>query len=262
MIDQDTPSATPDVHLSVGDRLQQARIAQGLSLEEVAEATRISLSSLRALESMAYDRLPADTFVKGHITLYCDCLGLDAKEMLKRYLQERHDSNKDWPSARQHFTEHALTPKKLAEPSHISSAAIALILLLLIMLSLGGFCLYTSWNPFSFLTGATDRMPSQVLASFHPADPASGDGAHRKALNLDVRFLKETLVHITLDEGPPQQQTFTRDTIVRWEADRHIRLEFLQPDSATLQLNGTSLPFPHGADGHFVFQVPAPSAVR
>jgi transcriptional regulator with XRE-family HTH domain len=256
---QDSPSTPSSNQAPVGDRLREARIEQGLSLEEVAEATRISLSNLRALEAMAYDQLPADTFVKGHIALYCAHLGIDSQAMVEQFLQQRHGDSKEWRAARHHISEYALTPKRLAEPSHVSSAAIALILFLLIVLSLGAFCFYTSWNPFSFLTGATHGLSSSVMASFHPADPATATGAHRKALSLDAHFLKDTPVHVTLDDQT-WQQTFAKETTVRWEAAKHIRLEFMQPDSASLQLNGAPLPFPQNANGHFILQVPAPSA--
>ncbi len=256
------PSPNPPEQRHVGEHLRQLRIEQGLALEEVAEATRISLSNLRALESREYEKLPADTFVKGLIGLYCTYLGIDGQKVAEQYFLERYNGKKMRRTAQHHINDYSLTPKTLAEPSHISSATVAIILFLLIILSFTGFCLYTSWNPFSFLTGTTDKLSSQVLASFHPADPATSTGADKKALNLEVLFLKDSQVQITLDDSQPRQQSFAREASLRLEADRQIRLQFMQPDSATLQLNGSPLPFPQNADGRFVLQIPTPPAAQ
>ena len=242
----------------MGERLRQLRLERGLTLEDVAEATRISLSNLRALESLEYGKLPADTFVKGMIVLYCSHLDIDGQQAAEQYFLDRYDGKTERRTAQHHINDYSLTPKKLAEPSHISSATVAIILFLLIVLSFAGFCWYTSWNPFSFLTGTTDKLSSQVLASFHPADPATKTEANKKALNLDVVFLKDSEIQITLDDSQPRQQSFAKDATLRLEADKLIRLQFTQPDSATLQLNGAPLPFPKNVDGHFILQIPAP----
>ena len=128
---------------------------------------------------------------------------------------------------------------------------------LLIVLSFTGFCLYTSWNPFSFLTGTTGKLSSQVLASFHPADPATSSEAHKKLFNLELLFLKDAEVEIALDGGQARQQIFAKETAVRLEANEEIRVQFMEPNSATLHLNGTALPFPENVNGRFLLHIPA-----
>lgn len=250
------PPPSPEPR-SVGDHLRQLRVAQGQTIEDVAEATRISRSNLQALESMAHDRLPADTFIKGIIVLYATHLGIDGQQMAEQFFLERHDGKTLRRTARHHINDYTLTPKKLAEPAHVSSATIALLLFVLIVLSFSGFCLYTSWNPFSFLTGATDKLSSQVLASFHPADPATSSEAHKKLFNLELLFLKDAEVEIALDGGQARQQIFAKETAVRLEANEEIRVQFMEPNSATLHLNGTALPFPENVNGRFLLHIPA-----
>ena len=48
-----------------------------------------------------------------------------------------------------------------------------------------------------------------------------------------------------------------RNTSATWWAERQLRVEFSQPDSAELSLNGSPLPFPRGSDGLHVLQLPA-----
>jgi cytoskeletal protein RodZ len=135
---------------TVGVRLQQLREQKGLSTREVAEETHISSSNLKAIEGDNYDQLPADTFIRGLITIYGNFLGIDGAETARIFLQERDLNQPRGRKNRPGRGGYPLSPKKLAEPSHVSSATIATILLLLIVVSFTTFCLYTGWNPFAY----------------------------------------------------------------------------------------------------------------
>ena len=50
---------------SFGERLQREREMRGITLDEIAEATKIGTRSLRALESEEFDKLPGGVFNKG-----------------------------------------------------------------------------------------------------------------------------------------------------------------------------------------------------
>ena len=63
---------------SAGDRLRQAREAQGLNLRQLALATRISSPVLEALERGWRDRLPEATYLRTMLPLLEDQLGLPA----------------------------------------------------------------------------------------------------------------------------------------------------------------------------------------
>ena len=63
---------------SAGDRLRQAREAQGLNLRQLALATRISSPVIEALERGWRDRLPEATYLRTMLPLLEDQLGLPA----------------------------------------------------------------------------------------------------------------------------------------------------------------------------------------
>jgi cytoskeletal protein RodZ len=248
--------STSEQHVA-GSNLQRVRLEKSLTLEEVTQATRISLANLRAIESMTYERLPADIFTKGQITLYGNFLGLDGRQIARQFFIERDGGKESDSFHKKKLKHHSLTPKLLAEPTHISSATIAGILLLLIVLSITGFCMYTSWNPFAFLTNQTKNLSSSVLNTFHPANPATSNRASLKPLHLTALFLKDSLVTISLDNKESNKKKYSKGASAHWKAEKKIHLEFSQPDSAELQLNNTSLPFPQGVDGHYVLRIPA-----
>lgn len=66
---------------SVGDRLRAAREDKKLTLEEVAEQTRIPRRHLEAIESADWDRLPAPTYTIGFAKSYASAVGLDRNEV-------------------------------------------------------------------------------------------------------------------------------------------------------------------------------------
>ena len=67
----------------IGTYLRQQREQQSFSLDELAQATYVSLTILEALETGATDRLPELVYVRGFIRRYCDQLGLDSKSLLE-----------------------------------------------------------------------------------------------------------------------------------------------------------------------------------
>ncbi len=70
---------------SYGQRLASKREALGLSIEDVAQSTKVPKNSLRALEQEKHDELPAPVFVRGFIKSYAQVLGIDASEILSQY---------------------------------------------------------------------------------------------------------------------------------------------------------------------------------
>lgn len=61
----------------VGDRLRAARLSAGLSLEDIAEKTRIPLRHLDALERSDYAALPSFTYAAGFVRAFARALGAD-----------------------------------------------------------------------------------------------------------------------------------------------------------------------------------------
>jgi len=71
---------------SFGEKLQREREMRGVTLEEIAEATKIGTRSLRALESNDFDKLPGGIFNKGFVRAYAKYLGIDEEQAVADYL--------------------------------------------------------------------------------------------------------------------------------------------------------------------------------
>jgi cytoskeletal protein RodZ len=70
---------------SIGEQLKQIREDQSKSLEEVANATKISKRYLQAIEEGNYSLIPGQTYVIGIIGNYARYLGLDPKPIVEQY---------------------------------------------------------------------------------------------------------------------------------------------------------------------------------
>ncbi len=72
--------------------LKTTREAQGLTLDQVAEITRVRRAFLEALEQAAYDVLPSRAFAIGHVKAYAKALGLDEETLADMFKVEMAES--------------------------------------------------------------------------------------------------------------------------------------------------------------------------
>jgi cytoskeletal protein RodZ len=80
--------------LTLGEKLRQAREARGMTINQIAEQTRISASYIECMERDDYSCLPGGVFNKGFVKLYARCVGLDEQEALQDYARLMSQQNK------------------------------------------------------------------------------------------------------------------------------------------------------------------------
>ncbi len=82
-----------------GERMQREREMRSISLEEIAESTKIGCRMLRALEEEDFDKLPGGIFNKGFVRAYAKFLGIDEEQAVVDFQaaflekQQRHATN-------------------------------------------------------------------------------------------------------------------------------------------------------------------------
>jgi len=82
------PRVLLDPGVEIGAALRTARESLGLSLEEIAEETRVRARHLGAIEAARLDLLPSRPFTVGYVRAYAKALGLDADATAARYRAE------------------------------------------------------------------------------------------------------------------------------------------------------------------------------
>jgi transcriptional regulator with XRE-family HTH domain len=138
----------------VGERLRAAREAQGLTIEEIANSTRIPKRHLQTIEQGDYSGLPAPTYSAGFIKSWARRLGLDGQALADEFRAEMGGMPSE--SAQ-------ILPYEPADPRRTPPAGLALLALLsAVVLGLG----YLYWR-------GTAEQPAEVAAvtSVQPVAP-------------------------------------------------------------------------------------------
>jgi transcriptional regulator with XRE-family HTH domain len=73
---------------SFGGKLRDARERRGISLREIANTTKISMSALEALERNDLARLPGGIFSRAFVRSYALEVGLDPEETIREFLAQ------------------------------------------------------------------------------------------------------------------------------------------------------------------------------
>ena len=68
-----------------GDLLRQVREARGLTLDHMANTTKIAIYYIRHLEAEEYEDLPAKVYVRGYLKQLAKLLKLDSEPMVRSY---------------------------------------------------------------------------------------------------------------------------------------------------------------------------------
>ncbi|MCS1351239.1 RodZ family helix-turn-helix domain-containing protein [Mechercharimyces sp. CAU 1602] len=69
----------------IGLRLRRAREAMGLSVEELAEQTRIQPSELMIIEEGRFEELPSPFYARSYLRSYANAVGVEPQTVLRQY---------------------------------------------------------------------------------------------------------------------------------------------------------------------------------
>jgi cytoskeletal protein RodZ len=84
---QSKKTSAPVLNSSAVGRLDLARFRKkaGVSLDDIAEETKISLRFLRAIEEGEFEKLPGGIFSTSYLRQYATAIGYDEAELLAHY---------------------------------------------------------------------------------------------------------------------------------------------------------------------------------
>lgn len=82
------PEITPET-VFTGELLREVRLARSLTIQELANRTKISPTHLESLEKERWDWLPARVFVRGFLMSVARELGLDPEQVARTFLARR-----------------------------------------------------------------------------------------------------------------------------------------------------------------------------
>ncbi len=125
----DEPSDNPTLFpVKVGEKLRDARLAQGMELSDVATRTRIPLRHLQAIEDGDYSGLPSTTYATGFVKSYARAVGADEVALARELRAETADTF----AAREVYESYDPTDPVREPPGGLAWAGAIIAVLLLI----------------------------------------------------------------------------------------------------------------------------------
>ena len=74
-----------------GEDLKKMRVELGIPLEQIADQTKIRIGLLRSIEDDRFDNLPSRFHLKSFLQSYVQCLAIDTKLIVDRYMKRIKD---------------------------------------------------------------------------------------------------------------------------------------------------------------------------
>ena len=134
---------------SLGQHLKKERELRGVTIEEIANITRISTRFINALENDDFKNLPSEVFIKGFLRAYTKCVGIDPNEVISIYENIRKTDNK--PEIKKDIT----PPLKFNNTSIIALTSV----IALILITLGGGIFYYNNGSKNIAKTTTSELP-------------------------------------------------------------------------------------------------------
>lgn len=181
--------------IRIGQRLKDARLAKGLSLEDVSRATKIRASFLVAIEKGEYNKLPSSSYAIGFVQNYAEFLGLPRREITALFRRE-FDGEKIYKVLPEGFIKEEQLTRRSFKVHQAIVPVIALLMLLV------GFLFYqyraAFFNPSLKVVvpkeGARVDSPDVVVVGSTDPNVTLTVNATPVAVDDDGKFSKNTTV--------------------------------------------------------------------
>jgi len=234
--------------VSIGQTLTAARENAGLSVEQVAETTRIRRTLVQAIEDDDFSPCGGDFYARGHIRTIAATVGADPKPLLAAFDAD-HERNSG-PRATEVFESETGARPERRGPNWSAAMGAALVLVLVY-----GVAQAVSGNsdrePTAGLGGTAAARPSSSGSPSAAATPSTSTGssevaqAPRDRVTVVLHAREVSWVQATTASGKELFQGNLRRGQVKTFTDRQrIKLVVGNAGAVTLTVNGTDVGTP------------------
>jgi cytoskeleton protein RodZ len=145
---------------TLGQQLKQSREEKGISLQEIAESTHISIRFLQAIENDAYDVLPGGVFNRAFVRKFARQVGFDEEQAVNLYQEQWQEQGGEPERGYQ---------LGIDEPEFRQSSGNGLLLSFVALLVIGSLA-YAAYQYFA--PAVSDSSGSAVAGLNTPASPS------------------------------------------------------------------------------------------
>jgi cytoskeletal protein RodZ len=242
-----------------GEHLKREREMRGVSLEEIAGATRISTRFLEALEKEAWDRLPGGVFNRGFVRTVARFLGLEEESLLAEYSLAKGEANAPPPVPAELPAQSSTAKQAGQKVPWLALTAIPAVLALIV----GGWFAW-QWisarnaelNAAATSLPATPAPPSAPAESWAASENPLGDAVvstedpqasaspwsvPASDLQLRIDATRDTALTVTSDGQPAFTGTIAAGESRSVSAKNALTVEAQDAGAIRLELNGKAL---------------------
>src|SRR6266849_4311545 len=250
------PEQTPQPYselASFGEELRREREIRGISLKEIADATKISKRFLEAIERNDHRTLPAPVFTRGFIREYARYLGLNADEIVNRYnFAAAGDDRIEKSPHLERLTHPDVPPKKGIPPPYARVDRNVYVLLLIVaILAAATFVAMRHKRATAEAVKIESALAPPRRASVPVATPSvSPPGAEPMRMTIDVN--EDSWVVLDADDKEVINERLRRGTRRTVEAKEKFHFRTVG-NAAGIKLALNDVPLaPLGRDGEVI----------
>jgi len=228
-----------------GLHLKQARERRGISLRQIASATKISSGALEALERGDFSRLPGGIFSRAFVRAYAVEVGLDPEETVRQYT-ELADALA-LSSLREVATAEITDDDRMfLERQRIAGVWLRVIAVILVIALGGGL----TWWRVSVSRARAAATPTVTLAPPPAApvsapesapgtlEPTTAAAANTRPLTVELHADASCWVKLTADGRLVLSRNLTAGESQSFQADRDVVVQFGNAGAISWIING------------------------
>ena len=206
--------------VNFGTMMKRAREARGISLRQIATATKISVAALEALERNDISRLPGGLFSRSFVRSYALEIGLDPEETVRDFIEQfPHDSvTQGSPHVPQEDHEAIESERNVAETA---------LKLIAISVPIAAAILY--------FTRAT---PPRAATSQALSSTAVAAAAAAEPLTFELAFIAPVTITLDVDGVPGEERMMSAGERLAFRVERDVSLRMSDASAVQLTING------------------------
>ena len=232
--------------MSIGQTLASAREKAGLTVEQVAAATRIRRTLVMDIERDDFASSGGDFYARGHVRTIAQKVGLDPAPLLAEFDAARPETAP--PRATDVFESETAARPERRGPNW--SAAMAVAVAVVLVYGVVQVVTRDSPTPTEGISGpGSDATTTSAPATSAPSPTPTGDGsavaqAPRTKVTVVVRARDTSWVQATTASGEELFQGLLEDETRTFTDRQRIKLVIGNAGAVTLTVNGTPIGTP------------------
>lgn len=234
--------------MSIGQTLIAARERAGMSVEQVASATALRQTLVRAIEHDDYRLCGGDFYARGHIRNLAKTVGIDPDPLIEEF--DETNGQPAAPRAKTIFESETAVHRERRNGPNWSAAMAAVLVLVVVYGVAQAFTGGTGSNPRGTEAdpsrpAVSNTAPVEPSASPSPSNPSAVAQAKRDRVTVQVRASDRSWLQVTTASGKELFQGLMQPGQVKTFTDKQkVKLVVGNAGAVLLTVNGTDVGAP------------------